>query len=77
MAEEPEIKLPIFIWSWREQEDSRKIIHFCFIDYTEAFVWIKTNSAKFLNRLEYQNTLPVSLETCMQVKKQQLEPDIE
>ena len=36
-AEEPEIKLPIFIWSWRKQEDSRKIIYFCFIDYTEAF----------------------------------------
>ena len=26
---------------------------------------------------EYQNTLPVSCETCMQVKKQQLEPDME
>ena len=26
---------------------------------------------------EYQTTLPVSCETCMQVKKQQLEPDIE
>ena len=76
-AEEPEIKLPIFIWSWRKQEDSRKIIYFCFIDYTEAFDCVNQNSAKFLNRLEYQNTLPVSLETCMQVKKQQLEPDIE
>ena len=26
---------------------------------------------------EYQTTLPVSCETCMQVKKQQLEPDME
>ena len=27
--------------------------------------------------VEYQTTLPASLETCMQVKKQQLEPDVE
>ena len=27
--------------------------------------------------LEYQTTLPTSWEICMQVKKQQLEPDVE
>ena len=27
--------------------------------------------------MQYQTTLPVSWETCMQDKKQQLEPDIE
>jgi len=27
--------------------------------------------------MEYQTTLPVSWETCMQIKKQQLEPDME
>ena len=32
---------------------------------------------KFLKRWEYQTTLPDSWETCMQVKKQQLEPDME
>ena len=32
---------------------------------------------KFLKTWEYQTTLPTSRETCMQVKKQQLEPDIE
>ena len=32
--------------------------------------WITTNCGKFLNRWEYQTTLPVSWETCMQVKKQ-------
>ena len=32
---------------------------------------------KFLKRWEYQTTLPASSETCMQVKKQQLEPDME
>ena len=40
-------------------------------------VWITTNSGKFLKRWEYQTTLPVSWETYMQVKKQQLKPDIE
>ena len=32
---------------------------------------------KTLKRWEYQTTLPVSSEICMQVKKQQLEPDME
>ena len=41
-----------------------------FIDYTNVFVWITTNSEKFVKRWEYQTTLPVSWETCMQVKKQ-------
>ena len=40
-------------------------------------VWITTNSVKFLKRWEYQTTIPVSRETCMRVKKQHLEPDIE
>ena len=49
----------------------------CFIDYTKAFVWITTNCGKFLKRWEHQTTLPAFWETCMQVKKQQLEPDME
>ena len=36
-------------------------------------VWIITNCGKFLKRWEYQTTLPASWETCMQVKKQQVE----
>ena len=40
-------------------------------------VWITTNYEKFLKRWEYQTTLPVSWETCMQDKKQQLELDME
>ena len=40
-------------------------------------VQITTNYGKFLNRREYQTTLPVFWETCMQVKKQQIELDIE
>ena len=40
-------------------------------------VWITTNCGKFLKRWEYQSILPVYWETCMQVKKQQLEPYME
>ena len=40
-------------------------------------VWITANCGKFFKRWEYQTTWPASCETCMQVKKQQLEPDME
>ena len=40
-------------------------------------VWITTNCGIFLKRWEYQTTFPVSREISMQVKKQQLEPDME
>ena len=40
-------------------------------------VWITTNCGKFLKKWEYQTTLPALWETSMQVKKQQLEPDME
>ena len=38
---------------------------------------VSQQSGKFLKKEEYQTTLPASCETCMQVKKQQLEPDME
>jgi len=40
-------------------------------------VWITTNCGKFFKRGKYQTSLPTSWETCMQVKKQLLEPDTE
>ena len=40
-------------------------------------VWITINCGKFLKRWEYLTTLPASQETCTQVKKQQLELDME
>ena len=39
-------------------------------------VWIQ-QTGRFLKRWEYKTTLPASWEICMQVKKQQLEPDLE
>ena len=71
-AEEPEIKFPTSAGSSKKQESSRKNIYFCLIDYAKAF-----DCGKFLKRLEYQTTWLASWEICMQVKKQQLELDME
>ena len=58
--------------------EPRKNIYFCFIDYAKALNCVDHNKlGKFLKIWEYQTTLPVSWETCMQVKKQQLKPDME
>ena len=42
-AEEPEIKLLIAHGSSKKQEDSRKNIYFCFIDYAKAFDCVNQN----------------------------------
>ena len=63
-------------WIIEKAREFQKNIYFCFIDYTKAFVWITTNCGKFFKRWEYQTTSPASWEICMQVKKQQLEPDM-
>ena len=55
----------------------QKNIYFCLIDYALLTVWITVNCGKFLKRWEYQTTLSASWEICMQVKKQQLELDME
>ena len=77
-AEEPEIKLPTSIVSSKKQKSYRKNIYFCFIDYAKALDSVDHNNCgKFWKRWEYQTTWPVSWETCMQVRKQQLEWDME
>ena len=40
-------------------------------------VWITINCEKFWKTWEYQTTWPASGEICMQVRKQQLELDME
>ena len=42
-AEEPEIKLPTSTGSSKKQENSRKNIYFCFIDYVKAFDCVDHN----------------------------------
>ena len=40
-------------------------------------VWITINCGQFWKRWEYQTTWPASWEICMQVRKQELELDME
>ena len=75
-AEEPEIKMPTSARSSKKQA-FQKDIYFCFIDYAKAFDCVDHNCRKFFKRWEYQTTLAASWEICMQVQKQQLEPDME
>ena len=61
-----------------EKENSRKMSTSASLNTLEPLtVWITTNCEKFFKRQEYQTTLSASWETCMQVKKQQLELDME
>ena len=68
-GEEPEIKLPTFTGSWGKQGNSRKTSTSASLTMIKPFVCIATNCGKSLQRWEYQITLLVSWETCMQVKK--------
>ena len=64
-------------WIMEKAREFQKNIYFCLIEYAKAFVWIKINCGKFWKRWEYQTTWPASWETYMQVRKQQLELDME
>ena len=76
-AEEPEIRLPTSAGSLKKQGNSRKISSSAsFTTPKPLTVWITTNCGKF-KRWEYLTTLAASWEICMQVKKQQLELDVE
>ena len=75
-AEEPEIKLPTPTGLSKKQESSRKTSASLTM-LKPLNVGITTNCGKFFKRQEYQTTLPATCETCMQMKKQQLELDME
>ena len=65
-------------WIIEKAREFQKNNYFYFIDYTKGFNCVDTtNWGKFLERWEYQTTWPPSWEICMQVKKKQLEPDME
>ena len=77
-AEEPEIKLSTSTASSKKWKSSRKTSTSALLTMPKPLnVWITTNCWKFFKRWEYQRTWPASWETCMQVKKQQLELDME
>ena len=71
-----ESKLATSIGIIVKAREFQKDIYLCFTDYTKAFVWI-TTIWKILQEMEIPGHLSCLLEICMQVKKQQLEPDME
>ena len=65
-------------WIIEKARELQKNIYFCFIEYAKAFDCVDHNKLwKFFKRWEYQTTWPASWETYMQVRKQQLELDME
>ena len=63
-----------------EGRESEKNIYFCFIYYAKAFDCVDHNKLwKILKEMGIPDhlTWPASWETCMQVRKQQLELDME
>ena len=64
-------------WIIEKAREFQKNIYFCFIDYAKDFDCVDHNCGKLLKRWEYQTTWPACWETYMQVRKQQLELDME
>ena len=65
-------------WIIEKAREFQRNMNFCLMTMpTPLTVWIRTNCGKFWKRWEYQTTLPASWEICLQVRKQQLELDME
>ena len=65
-------------WLIKKGRRFQKNIYFALLTTPKPLtVWITINCRKFWKRWEYQTTWPSSWEICMQVKKQQLELDME
>ena len=65
-------------WIMEKATEFQKNIYFCFINYVKAFDCVDHNKLwKILKEIGMPETLPASWEICMQVRKQQLELDME
>ena len=64
-------------WIIKKARQFQKNIYFCFIDYAKALDCVNHNKLENSERWEYQTTWPASWESCMQVRRQQLELNIE
>ena len=77
-AEEPEIKLPTSVGIIEKAREFQKNIYFCFIDYVKGFDCVDHNKLwKILKEMGIPDYLTCLLRTYMQVRKQQLELDME
>ena len=65
-------------WIIKKVREFQKNINFCFIDCAKAFDCVDHNKLwKILQEMGIPEHWPASWETCMQVRKQQLELDME
>ena len=66
-------------WIIKKWESSRKKkIYFCFIDYAKVFhMYGSQQTVENSSKMGILTTLPASWDICMQVKKQQLQLDME
>ena len=65
-------------WTIEKARTFQKNIYFCFIDYAKAFDCVESNNFwKILQEMGIPDPRSASWEICIQVKKQQLEPDME
>ena len=65
-------------WIIEKAREFQKNMYFCFFNYAKASDCVNHNKLwKILKEMRIQTILPVSWETCMRVKKQQLEPYME
>ena len=67
-----------WLWLRKKARESQESTYFCFIDCVKAFDHADHNKLwKILQEMGIPDHLPASWEICTQVKKQQLEPDME
>ena len=65
-------------WIIEKARGFQKNIYFFCIEYAKAFDYVDHSKlCKIFQEMEYQTTRPASWEICMQVRKQQLELDME
>ena len=77
-AEEPKIKLPISAGSSKKQESSRKTSISALLTMPKPLTGVDHHKLwKILKEIGIPAILPASWEICMQVKRQQLELDME
>ena len=77
-AEEPRDQIANIHWIIKKAREFQKNIYFCFIDYIKAFDCEDHNKLwKIRREMGIPDHRTASWEICMQVKKQQLELDME
>ena len=65
------------LWIIEKARQFQKKIYFCFIDHANALLCGSQQTVENIKRCKYQTIWPASWEICMQVRKQQLELNME